>query len=218
MDSKVQSSDNLHNANSYLNSVADLIRFSMMIVDENLDIVWANQAAKRLLEVGDILCKSGRQLRSANSKESTRLRKFLQNAMNCTNMNVRETVISLRCLRSGRFCELVACRVQTADFMPNKQQLPAVVLIVSDPEQRMFVPPSILKSLFGLTVSERRLAKALLNGLSLDQYAVEKRISVNTARTHLKSIFRKTDSSSQAGLVTLLSRLVPPVEVENEEN
>ena len=218
MDSKVLRLKSSEGSDNYLDTVVNLIRFSVFIVDTNMTIIWANHAAQSLLKVGDILCKSGGQLRSANQMESARLKKFLHNAMNCNQSNVRETVISLRSLQSGRFCELVACRVQTNDFTPQIQQLPAAVLIVSDPSQRTSVPSSILKSLFGLTCSERRLAKALLNGCTLDQYAVEMRISVNTARTHLKSIFRKTDSTSQAGLVSLLSRLVPPVEVESEDS
>jgi DNA-binding CsgD family transcriptional regulator len=46
----------------------------------------------------------------------------------------------------------------------------------------------------------------LLHGERLEDYAARAGISMNTARTHLKSIFAKTETTRQAELVRLLAQ------------
>ncbi len=58
--------------------------------------------------------------------------------------------------------------------------------------------------LFGLTPAESRLATALCDGASLNQYAEQQGVSSNTARIQLKSIFSKTNTNRQAELIKLL--------------
>jgi DNA-binding CsgD family transcriptional regulator len=61
-----------------------------------------------------------------------------------------------------------------------------------------------LIQLFGLTRVEARLAARLANGQSVEEIANEFSVSLNTARTHLKSIFNKTGVRRQSELVALL--------------
>jgi len=61
-----------------------------------------------------------------------------------------------------------------------------------------------LSGLFELTSAERVLAEHILSGASLSDAQAELGITGNTARTHLKSIYRKTRARNQADLVRLL--------------
>jgi DNA-binding CsgD family transcriptional regulator len=81
-----------------------------------------------------------------------------------------------------------------------------VMVIVIDPELSMAPPIEALKALYGLTEAEARLTSGLLHGARLEDYAARAGISMNTARTHLKSVFAKTDTDRQAELMRLLSR------------
>jgi DNA-binding CsgD family transcriptional regulator/GAF domain-containing protein len=81
-----------------------------------------------------------------------------------------------------------------------------VMVIVIDPELSMAPPIEALKALYGLTGAEARLTSGLLHGERLEDYANRAGISMNTARTHLKSVFAKTDTDRQAELMRLLSR------------
>lgn len=76
----------------------------------------------------------------------------------------------------------------------------AGVLVTSSLPQ-CSVSEALLKSIFGLTVAEARLVRVLVKGRSVGQIAAERNISVNTARSQLKSIFRKTNTSRQTELV-----------------
>ena len=69
------------------------------------------------------------------------------------------------------------------------------------------VAPSLLSSIFGLTPAESRLAAELAGGSTLVQAAKALNISWETARTHLKTVFMKTNTHRQSELVALLSRV-----------
>ena len=66
---------------------------------------------------------------------------------------------------------------------------------------------STLRNIFGLTVSESRLAGLLLSGMTLNNAAVHLNVRISTVREQLSSIFAKTGTSRQAELCALLSRL-----------
>lgn len=55
-----------------------------------------------------------------------------------------------------------------------------------------------------LTPRERQIAGALADGRVLKEIAERLRISINTARNHLKTIYLKTGARNQAQLVRLV--------------
>ena len=71
------------------------------------------------------------------------------------------------------------------------------------------IDPDFLTTVFGLTPAEARLASELTNGPGLEAGCAGLGIGRETGRTHLRSIFRKTNTCSQAELAALLNRLSP---------
>ena len=69
---------------------------------------------------------------------------------------------------------------------------------------RLGAPASIIAKTFRLTPSEAKLACILARGASPDIAARELKISRETARNQLKSVFAKTDTHRQSELVALL--------------
>jgi DNA-binding CsgD family transcriptional regulator len=55
-----------------------------------------------------------------------------------------------------------------------------------------------------LTPAETRLAIALFKGQSVEAYAKEAGISINTARWHVKQIYAKTGVKRQTELIRML--------------
>ena len=88
---------------------------------------------------------------------------------------------------------------------------PAAAVFLVDKGVRHVLHRELLQSLFALTPAEARLAEQFANGISLTEVADNLRITVATARTQLKSVFRKTGTSRQAELVRLLLLLSPTV-------
>jgi DNA-binding CsgD family transcriptional regulator len=67
----------------------------------------------------------------------------------------------------------------------------------------------LLRSHFGLTPAEARVALHLVAGETLRSAEVKLSISYETARTHLKNIFNKTGTSRQAELVIVIVTALP---------
>jgi DNA-binding CsgD family transcriptional regulator len=70
-------------------------------------------------------------------------------------------------------------------------------------------PIELLRSHFGLTPAEARLALHLVAGETLRSAEVKLSISYETARTCLKKIFNKTGTSRQAELVIVIVTALP---------
>ena len=79
----------------------------------------------------------------------------------------------------------------------------AAVFIV-DVEAFVDIDEALLASLLGLTAAEARVAAATAQGLSPAEQARLFNVSVHTARSQLKSVFRKTGTTSQSQLGSLV--------------
>jgi DNA-binding CsgD family transcriptional regulator len=88
-----------------------------------------------------------------------------------------------------------------ARFLASRERL--ALLIVS----RSWEPPqdaAARLASFNMTPAEARLATALMEGLSLDDYARDRGIAVPTARNQLQSLFEKTRTHRQGELIAVL--------------
>lgn len=76
------------------------------------------------------------------------------------------------------------------------------------------VPPpvEVLSALCGLTSQQARVALMVADGETLQNTADRLGISINTVRTHLASVFQKTDTNSQQALMKFISGLSLPVQ------
>lgn len=94
---------------------------------------------------------------------------------------------------------------------------PQAMVVIQGPGWTPADLASLLRQLFGLTSAEIRLVKWLCDDMALQAAAERSGVSVETARTQLKSIFSKTQVNRQADLVRLLSRLSVTEDVEGDD-
>jgi len=78
-----------------------------------------------------------------------------------------------------------------------------VAIFIAEPEQAATPDPALLGAMLDLSPSEARLTAAIVSGKTLQEFAAEAGVSLNTARTLLKRVFSKTGVSRQAELVRL---------------
>jgi DNA-binding CsgD family transcriptional regulator len=86
-------------------------------------------------------------------------------------------------------------------------QRPAAIVFTSDPDRAPASLAEKIKLRHGLTPAETAFAIEIVKGDGIQACADRIGISRATARTHLSHIFRKTNTSRQAELVRMLSRL-----------
>jgi DNA-binding CsgD family transcriptional regulator len=80
------------------------------------------------------------------------------------------------------------------------------VIFVFDEAANPPSPIRLIAELYGLTPAESRLAEAFLAGQSLADYGDWAGLTRNTLKTHLRSLFNKTDTARQSELVRRLAR------------
>lgn len=90
------------------------------------------------------------------------------------------------------------------DFLTHTR---AIVLLL-DPSIGEPADPAVVRDVLGLTLGEARIAALVGAGLAPKEAADRLRVSHETARKHLKSVFLKTGISRQSELSGLLARLV----------
>ena len=81
------------------------------------------------------------------------------------------------------------------------------LVVMGDPVRPPETAADSFRRLFGLTDAEARLAVALLGGEPLQDYADRQGRSLNTMKTHLKSVFDKTGVGRQTELIRKLAVL-----------
>ncbi|WP_135078768.1 LuxR family transcriptional regulator [Terasakiella sp. SH-1] len=97
-----------------------------------------------------------------------------------------------------------------------------VAVFINDPEKFNEPPTNVLARLYGLTEAEARLLQGLIVGKKLETFADEVGVSMNTVRSHLKQVFRKTGTNRQPELVSLVMNssaylASSPVAVEDDD-
>lgn len=81
----------------------------------------------------------------------------------------------------------------------------AVLALVSDPAWTPELPARRLQRAFGWTEAEAEVAREIASGARLRDVADHRGVGIETVRTQLKRVFRKSGVSSQAELVRLLA-------------
>ena len=84
---------------------------------------------------------------------------------------------------------------------------PAALIYLTDREHMPTSRAAVLSALYGLTAKETEIATLLGAGLTLDRATRQLAMPRETARHHLKALFRKTATNRQTDLVRLLLSL-----------
>jgi DNA-binding CsgD family transcriptional regulator len=179
---------------------------------ESGEVLHINAEARRILALGDGLMMRRGVLEIPAAAEQAELRRLIQEAhqpmRNASNRIAAKLAGGMAVSRSaGRPAIAVMVRPAPQALSIRLPRRPHVVLYLRDPLAEM-APPNeqLIRRVFGLTRAEARLAMRLTEGLSLDDAAEKLGMRLNTARTHLRSIFSKTGVSRQGLLVRLILR------------
>jgi DNA-binding CsgD family transcriptional regulator len=180
----------------YLSTIVDMLNIGVLAVDNEGRVIFANLAAKELLE-----CHNVR--RDGASRHPYHRGESLQNPLLAaissrqhdsghmslgTGIN-KSLIVKVAPMRGGT----TACAGEVA-----------TVLFISDPSAKPSFDLRPVARLYQLTSAEARILDALLRGKRVGEYAKEARITLNTAKGYLKQLFSKTGTSRQSDLMRLV--------------
>jgi DNA-binding CsgD family transcriptional regulator len=165
-----------------------------------------NRAAQRLLADNDGLQATREGLRAQRADESARLQQLVAEATTTSaGAGLRPAGVLTVSRQNRPLLQLLISPVRGFDV--GEAHPVRAIVFVTDPARRVRTTHDTLRVLFGLTPAEYRLAMLLADGHGPPAIAEMVGVSRNTVKSHLASIYRKTNTSRQAQLVRLLLQL-----------
>jgi DNA-binding CsgD family transcriptional regulator/PAS domain-containing protein len=188
-----------------LGYVIDRLAIGIVLMDNTGTVIYANAAAAAAFDLNDGLVINGGRIEAGSAHDTLLIRRLASDAAAVTHADVNRRGGAMRVRRpSGRqpFQLLVTAGPPSSGLVLS--QSPAITIFISDPESADHLEPLVLQMLFGLTEAESGVASRLAAGSTVVQIANALHVSGSTVRTHLKSIFDKTETHRQSDLVKQL--------------
>lgn len=181
-----------------LNCISD----GVVLLNRGDEPIFLNRRAQQMLRQGDGLALHKGQLVATLPDDNRRLRLALEALKSGLISRTSEHLALAR--RSGRRPYTIRlCRLNAPS------ELGAAVgavtgMFVADPESRSRLSEASLCGLYGFSPAEARVAASLAEGLAADEVAASHGISRNTVHHQLRGIFRKTGTTRQSELISLM--------------
>jgi DNA-binding CsgD family transcriptional regulator len=182
-------------------AIFNALATAVLVIDRESRIVFANEAAERLFAEADGLAIRNDLLVGATSRETARIQAFVAGLFAPLNGTSAHYVHPVARPSGTRAYACFAHLLPPGTGMSGLTSTPATILFIRSSSSRCAFEPGVLEQLYGLTRCEALLAALLAQGMSLEDAAVTRRISYETARCHLKNVFGKTGCVRQAELV-----------------
>jgi DNA-binding CsgD family transcriptional regulator len=182
----------------------DLLPTGVLVLDSGRHVLLKNRGADRILALKDGLSLDRNGPSADDARENASLQNLIADAIERVGRDTAMTTGFLAVSRgSGKrsFAVMVAPLLKDASSVLRDA---AVAILVADPDAGRVADPEVLHALYSLTHSEAELVRLLAQGLSLEEAADARGVSMNTARSHLKHAFAKTGTSRQGELVRLM--------------
>ena len=177
---------------------------AVVLVDSRGTVGGLNQRATAIVAQGDGLIIRGGVLMCRNPEDTSALHRLIGDVGQWDGLRDAPTGRGLRIRRPVGRRPLTALVTALRGNKAPRNARAVVAVLVSDPEDTLALDAQMLRVWYDLTPAEARVAVLLAGGFSLDEIVERLGIGANTARTHLKNIFGKTDTRRQGELIRLL--------------
>ncbi len=177
----------------------DGLPFAALVVDGLGRIEMTNSAADALLRTGDGLTSSRSGIGALTPGDTRLLRHAIASTADPLVQRGRE-VLSLRRRNSMPLAVILTP-------LPGPKGERLAILHVLDPTASAEPTERLLRSMFGLSPAETRVALSIARGNTPDEAATQLGRGVTTIRSQLRAVFRKTHTTRQAELTRLLASL-----------
>ena len=183
-------------------AAANRSRYALISLDKQLNILSANDRVGHYEATGLITTASGKLA----FLDRTSQQKLVGMGLNGSRDGLAFQAVD----RSGRERPVLGILVKPKPVPMIGGALADVAMIItigSGVGETPILEIDRLAQWFGLTPTEARVVGALMDGQTPQDYASNNGVSVNAVRFHLKHIFQKTDTASQAQLVCRIAQM-----------
>ncbi len=183
--------------------VLNWLPFGVLFVDAQGNVLTKNRKAQAMAAENDGLIIERSALVATSAQETSRLRELILHAAASAKGDVVTEAMTVARPSMRRPLTVMVSSL-TAGESSEASVAPAAVVFVSDPEENYNIAEETVLHFFDLTPAEARLLVALANGSSLSEVSARHEVTVNTLKTQLNHIFRKTGTNRQSDLIKLV--------------
>jgi DNA-binding CsgD family transcriptional regulator len=188
------------------------LRVATIFLDAKERVAFVNARASEILDARDGLTIRRRTLFAALPADTGRLHRLIAETIATTSGAGLQSGGALAISRpSGKRALGLLVTPLRGGNRYAEQGSAAAAVFIRDAESEERTDETMMRALFGLTAAESRVAALIAQGHSFAELVAQLDISAATGRTHLKNIFAKTATKTQAQLVRLLLSSVPQV-------
>lgn len=187
-----------------MTKIINVSAYAQAICDADGELLFSNVKMSEVLKHGNILSKQNGYLKFQNNRHQSKLLDALQRVS-----DAEKEVDGLRIGEADHELFLTVTAVEPV----ISETLASSACLVSIFDCTYADNRQFYRSIFGLTEAESDIANRLAVGGTLSKIAEDKGLSKHTVRSQLKSLFQKTNTSSQNQLIALLNNAIPLIDI-----
>lgn len=194
-------------------SALDRLDLGMLVFDTKGRLVLRNQCADELLSARDaVWLDAGQRLVFRDENVGRAVGQAVRDVSETANGRNRVANVEIAVPRVIATTPLLVIASPLRDAGEELEaQLSGCLLTLIDTERLSGLRVDAFGRAYGLTPSEMKVAALLMTGLTTPEIAEEIGVAPSTAKTHLKSLFSKTNSSNRVNFVWRAIQFAPPI-------
>jgi DNA-binding CsgD family transcriptional regulator len=180
----------------------------IIALSEDGVIQMANSRAETMLDDRDGLCRKNSKLHIGDKETSKALSDHLGNLKNMTGDGLPEMDWNLIAKRpSGKpGYQIILGSIKLRDWnIESRANDRMAIVYLHDLADTTRPTATQMRDFYSLTAAQAKVASAIYTGQSISEAAKKLNISINTVRTHMRSIYAKTGVKTQTELISLLT-------------
>jgi len=186
-----------------LGDVLERMTHGVFVIDARGRVLFVNKAGRSIVRQRDGLALVNDGLEARVSSERLKLRTLISRAVMASKGETLRATTAISISRPS-MKQPLSVLVTPLRLSVNHGDVPVATVFVSDPERTQDPDMRGAQAAYGLSPAEARVAAALAVGESVQRAADRLCLSRDTARWHLKRIYRKTSTTRQPDLVKLI--------------
>jgi len=188
----------------------DALRCAVLLTDLRGKIIYGNRSAAQMLQEATAIKDQRGFLKAVLAPASRELSEAIRLAAN-EGLGIGKKGLAVRLSEDGSFPVLAHVLPLTVGDLQTRFEPAAAAAVFIRNRESARDSAEVLAATYELTPAETRVLSCLLSGRTVGESAGELRVGVETVRTHLDGIFRKTGVGRQQDLLLLVSQLSPPI-------
>ena len=194
-----------------LKSALDRLTIGTLLLDDKLQVIFANTAANTVMARHDGLSQTAEGGLAATIQTPEGMSTAANWLAQLKNMPLAQRknfdeVIKVKRLRTHATYQLQCCALASDDLLRTKEGA-SFVVFVTDPAQVLLPTADQLQRQLGLTPAEAQVALSLTQGMTYRAAAHQRNVTEETLRSQVKNIYAKTRVNQKNSLTRLVLSL-----------